>query len=113
MPRKLTDARKFKSEAEEADWYVTPAGRRQTQREFARALREGTLARSAGLRITKTDPKVLEQLLEQAKENATRPISIRIPVADLEHAKRIADETGVGYQTVLKQAIREGLKKAG
>jgi hypothetical protein len=31
----------------------------------------------------------------------------------LERAKRIAAETGVGYQTVLKQAIREGLKKAG
>jgi len=113
MPRKSTDARKFKSEAEEADWYVTPAGRRQTQREFARALRQGTLTRSAGLRIMKTDPKVLEQLLEQAKESATRPISIRIPVADLERAKQIAEEAGVGYQTVLKRAIREGLKKAG
>jgi histidinol phosphatase-like enzyme len=113
MARKSTNASQFKSEAEEADWYVTTEGRRQTQREFARALREGTLARSPGLRITKSDPKVLEQLLEQAKESATRPISIRIPVSDLEHAKRIAEETGVGYQTVLKQAIREGLKKDG
>jgi hypothetical protein len=26
---------------------------------------------------------------------------------------RIAGKTGVGYQTVLKRAIREGLKKAG
>jgi len=76
MPRKSTDARKSKSKAEEADWYVTPEGRRQTQREFTRALREGTLTRSAGLRITKSGPKVLEQLLEQAKESATRPISI-------------------------------------
>jgi hypothetical protein len=31
----------------------------------------------------------------------------------LERAERIADETGVGYQTVLKRAIREGLNKAG
>jgi predicted DNA binding CopG/RHH family protein len=51
--------------------------------------------------------------MEQAKESATRAISIRIPIADLERAARIAGETGVGYQTVLKRAIREGLQKAG
>ena len=113
MRRKSTNVPKFKSDTEEADWYATPEGRRQTQREFARALREGALIRSAGLKVTKTDPKVLEQLMEQAKESATRAISIRIPITDLERAKRVAEETGVGYQTVLKQAIREGLKIAG
>ena len=113
MPRKSINATRFKSDAEEANWYATPKGRRQTQREFVRALRAGTLRRSSGLKVAKTDPKVLEQLMEQAKENATRAISIRIPIADLESAKRIADETGVGYQTVLKRAIREGLRRAG
>ena len=113
MPRKSTNVPRFKSEAEEAGWYATPDGRRQTQREFARALRAGTLKRSAGMKAAKTDPNVLEQLMEQAKESATRAISIRIPIADLERAARIAGETGVGYQTVLKQALREGLKRAG
>ncbi len=113
MRRKSTNVPSFKSDAEEADWYATPEGCRQTQNEFARALRAGTVVRSAGLKITKTDPKVLEQLMERAKENATRAISIRVPIADLERAKRIAEKTGVGYQVVLKQAIREGLKKAG
>jgi len=28
-------------------------------------------------------------------------------------ARQIAMKTGVGYQTVLKQAIREGLKRVG
>lgn len=113
MHRKSTRVPRFKSDAEEAAWYATPEGRRQTQREFARALRAGTLSRSAGLKVTKTDPTILEQLMQQAKESATRAISLRIPIADLEHAKRIAEETGVGYQTVLKEAIRDGLKKAG
>jgi predicted DNA binding CopG/RHH family protein len=63
--------------------------------------------------IAKSDPKVLEQLMEEAKRNATRSISIRVPIADLEQARQIAEKTGVGYQTVLKQAIREGLKRAG
>jgi predicted DNA binding CopG/RHH family protein len=113
MPRKSTNVPRFESDAEEADWYATAVGRRQTRREFDRALRAGTLSQSTGLRVAKTDPKVLQQLMEQAKENATRAISIRIPIADLERARRIAEETGVGYQAVLKQAIREGLKKAG
>ncbi len=113
MPRKSSNIRKFKSEAEEADWYATPEGRRRTRSEFARAVRDGTLSQSAGLQIRKTDSKVLEELMEQARESVTRAISIRIPVADLERAKRIAEEAGIGYQTVLKQAIRKGLKRAG
>lgn len=113
MPRKSTRPRRFRSEAEEAGWYTTPEGRRQTQREFDRALREGTLIRSAGLKMKRSDPKLLEQLMAQAKRNATRPISLRIPIADLERAKQIAEEKGLGYQTVIKKAIREGLKRAG
>ena len=113
MPHKSTKIAKIKSPAEEADWYTTPEGRRQTEREFARALRNGTLVRSTGVKVTKTDRKLLEQLIERAKENATRAISIRVPIADLEHAKQIAERTGLGYQSVLKQAIRDGLKKAG
>jgi len=38
------------------------------------------------------------QLMEQAKQKATRSISIRVPIADLEQAQRIAEETGIGYQ---------------
>ena len=113
MPRKSTDVPKSKSEVEEAGWYATPQGRRQTQREFARALKDGTLIRSNGSRIAKSNPAVLEQLMEEAKRSATRSISLRVPIADLEQAQQIADETGVGYQTVLKRAIREGLKRAG
>jgi hypothetical protein len=104
---------KRKARATEADWYATPAGRRQTQREFTRALKEGTLVRSAGSKIVKSDPKVVNQLLEQARRNATRSISIRVSIADLEQAQKIAEKAGVGYQTVLKRAIREGLKRAG
>ena len=113
MPRTSTNAPKFKTGAEEADWYTTPQGRRQTQREFTRALQDGTLIRSTGSKVAKTGPKVLERLMEQAKRNATRSISIRVPIADLEQAQRIAAKAGVGYQTVLKQAIRDGLKRAG
>ena len=113
MPRKSTDVMKSEANAGEADWYATPQGRRQTLREFTRALKGGTLIRSTGAKIAKSDPQLLERLMQEAKRNATRSISLRVPIADLEQAREIAERTGVGYQTVLKQAIREGLKRAG
>jgi hypothetical protein len=113
MPRKSTKLSEPRSEWEEADWYASPEGRRQTQREFERALKNGTLIRSSGSRIPRTNPGVLERLLKQAKANATRPVSIRLSIADIELARSIASKRGIGYQTVLKQAIRNGLKWAG
>jgi predicted DNA binding CopG/RHH family protein len=113
MLRRSTNAPRAKSEPKEADWYASPQGRRQTEVEFTRAIKAGTLIRARGSKIMRTDPKMLSQLMEQAMENATRAISIRVPIADLERAKQIAARTGVGYQVVLKKAIREGLKRAG
>ena len=113
MPRKSKKLSESRSETEEADWYQSPEGRRQTQREFERALKNGTLIRSPGLRIARTNPAVLETLLEQAKMNATRPISIRLSIADIERAKNIASKQGIGSQTVLKRVIRTGLARAG
>lgn len=113
MPRKSTKLSETRSKTEEPDWYASPEGRRQTQREFERALRTGTLIHSSGSRIPRTDSNVLAELLAQAKVNATRPVSIRLSIADIELAKSIASKQGIGYETVLKQAIRRGLKRAG
>ena len=113
MPRKSTKLSESRSETEEADWYAGPEGRRQTQPEFERALKNGTLIRSSGSRIPRTNPDVFETLLKQAKVNATRPVSIRLLIADIDLAKGIASKRGIGYQTVFKQAIRKGLKRAG
>ena len=107
MPRKST--RELKSEAQEAAWYTTPEGRRQTRREFERTLRRGTVLRSEGSKIPRTDAKALAELMELAKANATRAISIRLPIADIERARKIAAKRGIGYQTVLKQALTAGL----
>jgi sugar lactone lactonase YvrE len=55
------------SESEEAAWYATSAGHRQTEREFDRALRTGTLSRSPGIKVPKSDPKLLAKLMRDAK----------------------------------------------
>ncbi|MBI1788542.1 MAG: hypothetical protein HYR60_13455 [Acidobacteria bacterium] len=109
MPRKLKP--ELESAAAEAAWYASQEGRRQTQREFERALKRGAILRSAGSNIPLTHAKVLAELVEKAKANVTKAISIRLPVADLERAQQIAVKEGIGYQTVLKRAIRAGLKK--
>lgn len=113
MARKLTRSATPRTEIEEAAWYASAEGRRQTQRAFERALRNGAVVRSSGLRAPKTDAKILADLMEQAKERATRAVSLRIPIVDLERARKIAKKTGVGYQVVMKQALREGLKRVG
>ncbi|MBE7545257.1 MAG: hypothetical protein M9913_23565 [Bryobacteraceae bacterium] len=56
----------MKSEKTEAAWYASPAGRRQTRREFERALKDGTLHRSTGANIPRTDPRELAALVEEA-----------------------------------------------
>jgi hypothetical protein len=71
--------------------------------------------------LTHAAPKSLTERQEAAASmkltlvggltSRTRGPSSRI--ADLEQAQEIAEKTGVGYQTVLKQAIRRGLKRAG
>jgi hypothetical protein len=113
MPPKSKKLHESESGTENLDWYASPEGRRQTQREFEGALRARTLIHSPGSRIRRTKPDILKKLLEQAKANSTRPVSIRLSVADIERAKSIASKRGTGYQTVLKQAIRVGLNRAG
>jgi predicted DNA binding CopG/RHH family protein len=100
-----------KSSVSDPTWYTTQAGRLQTQKEFERALRSGTLMTSKGSTISRSDAKVLAELAEKAHANATRAISIRLPLSDLDRARRIASKQGIGYQTVLKRAIRAGMEK--
>jgi len=43
----------------------------------------------------------------------TVPISIRLPETDLQRAQAVAERKGIPYQSLLKQVIREGLRKIG
>lgn len=37
-------------------------------------------------------------------------IAIRLPEADIREAHKIAERKGIGYQTLLKMFVREGLQ---
>ena len=120
--------------AEYADWLHTPEGRAAERRALAARASRPTLTidtpltpdemaeivkkTGAGLRMTKglakrpNERAVIEEILARAASKTTQAISLRIPVGDLEAAKRLAAKTGIGYQAILKDLIHEGLKRA-
>ena len=125
---------RFKNEAEYVDWLHSPEGREVERQAVLKARTKPTLvvdtpitakesmeimkATGANLVVNKgytakpNDPSVIQAIITRAREKATQAISIRIPVADLEAAKRLAKKTGLGYQTILKDLVHEGLQRA-
>ena len=132
MPNKSKP--RFKNEAEYVDWLHSPEGREAEKQSVLKARNKPSLAveipikvkesvdimKAAdvnllikkGFRSKPNDSSVIEGLLARAREKATQAISLRIPVADLEAAKHLAEKTGLGYQTILKGIIHEGLQRA-
>ena len=41
----------------------------------------------------------------------TKNVSVRLPVTDLERARKLAEKRGIGYQTIIKTLLHEALKK--
>ncbi|MGD0567418.1 MAG: hypothetical protein ABSA78_03355 [Candidatus Sulfotelmatobacter sp.] len=85
---------KFSSEAKEAEWW--DARRPEIEMEIRRRMKQ--------------KPSVsLGELIRGAK--VSQPVTLRIPKGDLETARRLAAEKGLGYQTYIKMLLREALAK--
>ena len=87
---------KFATEEEEASWWSGEEGRQFLQAESSRP-REKT-----------TGSKLVAKL---AKANSVQ-IALRLPAPDLAKAREIAERKGIGYQTLLKMIVHEGLQRA-
>jgi predicted DNA binding CopG/RHH family protein len=85
---------KFSSEAEEAKWW--DAHRSEIEAEIRQ-------------RMKQRKPLTLGHLLQGAKPS--QPVTLRIPMKDLETARRLAARKGLGYQTYIKMLLREALAK--
>jgi predicted DNA binding CopG/RHH family protein len=81
----------FNSEAEEAEWYQ--AHKREVEQDFLRAWKEGKTFRKS------------------PKNPALRPITIRLPVDDIQRAQKQASQRGVGYQTYLRMILHQALRQ--
>ena len=88
---------RFRSESEEADWWASSAGRNYV-------LRKSTAAQAKG------DKPQASSLVKRLNQRTTQ-IAIRLPRADIEQARKIAARKGIGYQTLLKMIVHEGLQR--
>ena len=93
---KTTDIPKFASEEEEAKWWASPKGRRFVKDQSARRK-----AKTPG------GSKLVKKL---ARANSQQ-ISLRLPSPDLAKARKLAERKGIGYQTLLKMIVHEGLQR--
>jgi predicted DNA binding CopG/RHH family protein len=93
---------KFATEAEEARWWDRNA--KMVEKGLVTALRTGTAQRGTA-----------QRLVREARES--KNITIRMPVAEIERARTLAEKKGIGYQTYVKMLLREALdretRKAG
>jgi len=85
---------KFSNDAEEARWW--DAHRSEIESEIRR-------------RMKQKRPLTLSNLLQGAK--TSQPITLRISREDLDTARRLAAQKGLGYQTYIKMLLREALAK--
>ena len=100
MSKKSVQMPKFRSESEEADWWASPAGRTYVKQKAAEAQSNRGLKRSG---------PGGSNLVAMLNKKRSVQIAIRLPEADLTQARKIAERKGIGYQTLLKMLVREGI----
>lgn len=87
---------KFATEAEEAKWWDD--NQEMVERNLLEAMADGTAQRGTA-----------QRLLQEARES--KNITIRMPLAEIERARALADKKGIGYQTYMKMLLREALDR--
>jgi predicted DNA binding CopG/RHH family protein len=88
---KTTKVPKFKSEAEEAEWWDRNPGFVADQ--FEKAAKESRIVRGLPGR------------------GATRSVTIRLAMKDLETAQVLATKMGLPYQTYIKTVLHQALER--
>ena len=89
----------FKSEAEEARWW--DENRARLDKDLLEAAKKGQLKRLG--------QRTLKARLAASK---ARMISIRLPEADIQLARKQAAQKGLPYQTYVKSLLHQSLRQA-
>jgi hypothetical protein len=98
MRKKPTEIPKFTNEAEEADWWASRQGREFVKQNAAAAAKRGVAPKGS-------------RLIGQLKRTASVQIALRLPEPDVAKARELATRKGIGYQTLLKMLVHEGLRR--
>ena len=69
--------------------------------------------RKAEIRLgpIETDRDKGSRLIANLNKKSSVQIAIRLPEQDLEQAREIAERKGIGYQTLLRMLVHEGLSR--
>lgn len=89
---------KFINEAQEADWWTSREGREFLKQKAAGTAKKGGAPRGSGL-------------VGQLNKAASVQIALRLPEPDVAKARELAARKGIGYQTLLKMLVHEGLRR--
>ena len=87
---------KFKTEAEEAQWWYD--NREKVEDALTHAMDTGTIRHGTAQRLT-------------SEARASRNVTIRMAELDLGLARKQAEEKGLPYQTYIKSVLHEALVK--
>lgn len=94
MPqKKKLKVPKFTSETEDAKWHQR--NRRALESAMERRILEGSTL----------------TLQQAAAGSKTRPVTLRLPATDIDTARAIAAQKGIGYQTYVKMLLHEALRR--
>jgi predicted DNA binding CopG/RHH family protein len=95
---KRAELLKFKNEDQEADWCASKPGRDYVKQRSASSKSKGIEMKGS-------------RLIANLNKKSSVQIAIRLPEQDLEQARQIAERKGIGYQTLLRMLVHEGLSR--
>lgn len=87
---------KFKSEDQEAKWWDD--NRKNVEQNLLNAVAKGSTRRGMAVKLTR---------LARASKN----ITIRLSIDDIDRARRLSEKKGIGYQTLIKMYLHEALAR--
>ncbi len=96
MKKKPIVVPKFVNEAQEADWWASREGRQFLKQRASG--KKGVVPRGS-------------RLVGQLNKVASVQIALRLPEPDVAKARELATRKGIGYQTLLKMLVHEGLRR--
>jgi predicted DNA binding CopG/RHH family protein len=96
MNKKAMEAPKFVNEDAEATWWAGREGRAFLKQKSADSGKK---------------PAKGSRLVGALKRTPSVQIALRLPEPDVEKAREIATRKGIGYQTLLKMLVHEGLRR--
>lgn len=98
MKKKPIEIPKFKNEADEADWWASREGREFLKQHASEPAKKGVAPKGS-------------RLVGQLNRTASVQIALRLPEPDVAKARELATRKGIGYQTLLKMLVHEGLRR--